>query len=788
MTDKQSVGNLFLAKISLRIILIACIAFLLFLIGMLYLNYQGIRQSYLKSVETAFQERIIVLDNKMLDTATYVINMHAVAERYLSTDYDPNDLSEFSEILDTHFRFHPESELLYMYESPVLHGMPLDSTVYLRGPADSNRMENARVLLASCAVLNLQKAASVSYENVVLSYIYTEHPRYSNIYPYVEIEMRLANSGAKVYDIFPKSYEYARNQYDQFGTKEYFWTKPYFDFTGKGMMVSCAKPIMYKGKVNGIAGADVTLAFLNDYLQSLENIKGKMYLISDHGQIISGSDIVYTNEEEVLDADEFFAATPDHMLSASLTNAPWKLYYEFSDDEINNRLYSTSLFSIAIIACFILLSAIGILQLRKHVLLPGARAERELQDLNSTLERRIDERTSELNKRKILLNTILESSDNGFLVINNEGRVELSNRKFAEVCKIPQDLIDEADDRKMIDNMLSRLTDPEQFLTKVNELYNSFDESFDILHLKDGTIIERFSTPLVLKETDLQGRIWVFRDVTERSQMFDLMMQSEKMLSVGGLAAGMAHEINNPLAAMMQTAANIKNRLSFNRVSQKTEAMAEEMGIKIDALKSFMEERDIFKMLDSMNDAGVRIAQIVENMLSFARKSSNEFAPVSINHLLKATVELAATDFDLKKKYDFKLISIEYELSDQLPEILCDSGQIQQVLLNLLRNSAQAMQKAGVKDPKITLTTNQEDEYVVIHVQDNGPGMTEETRRRIFEPFFTTKEVGIGTGLGLSISYFIITENHNGKLQVQSTLGQGADFILELPVTDTSAK
>ena len=114
----------------------------------------------------------------------------------------------------------------------------------------------------------------------------------------------------------------------------------------------------------------------------------------------------------------------------------------------------------------------------------------------------------------------------------------------------------------------------------------------------------------------------------------------------------------------------------------------------------------------------------------------------------------------------------------------CEGAKIQQVLLNILSNGAQAMQTAGTKAPRFTIRIYKKDipEMICIEIEDNGPGMDETTKSKVFDPFFTTKPVGVGTGLGLSVSYFIITENHKGKLKVFSEPGKGANFIIQLPI------
>ncbi len=285
-------------------------------------------------------------------------------------------------------------------------------------------------------------------------------------------------------------------------------------------------------------------------------------------------------------------------------------------------------------------------------------------------------------------------------------------------------------------------------------------------------------------ETILQGAI---RDISDYKRTQEIMIQTEKMLSVGGLAAGMAHEINNPLAGIMQTTDVMRNRLTNIEMPANIKA-AKEVGISIDDIKTFMEKRDISRMLTNIHESGRRVAKIVTNMLSFARKSEGRISSHSLEELINKTMELAATDYNLKKQYDFKKFKIIMEHEDNLPPVPCESGKIQQVLLNILSNGAQAMTEAGIKEPQFIIRTQFKKEHntICIEIEDNGPGIDKAIQKRIFEPFFTTKPVGTGTGLGLSVSYFIITENHGGEMTVESTPGSGAKFIIHLPCEENN--
>ncbi len=282
----------------------------------------------------------------------------------------------------------------------------------------------------------------------------------------------------------------------------------------------------------------------------------------------------------------------------------------------------------------------------------------------------------------------------------------------------------------------------------------------------------------------VEGAVIRMDDVTSRVRIENMMMQTEKMMSVGGLAAGMAHEINNPLGGILLGVQNILRRLSDDFESNvKT---AEECGIDFEKLKLYMEKQKIISFLEIIHKSGERASNIVSNMLNFSRRSESKKGPVDLDIVINTTIELARNDYDLKKKYDFRHMDISLEYDDPIPKIMCVENEIQQVILNLLKNSVQAIfnMKNIVKDPKIVISLKKEDKMAVIRIRDNGPGMDEDTLKRIFEPFFTTKVVGEGTGLGLSVSYFIISTNHKGVIYAESELGKGTTFVVKLPYTE----
>ncbi|HBD94447.1 MAG: hypothetical protein A2015_06555 [Spirochaetes bacterium GWF1_31_7] len=282
-----------------------------------------------------------------------------------------------------------------------------------------------------------------------------------------------------------------------------------------------------------------------------------------------------------------------------------------------------------------------------------------------------------------------------------------------------------------------------------------------------------------------EGLVIVLDDITEKNRFREMLVQTEKMVTIGELAAGMAHEINNPLAAIIQGGQNMMRRLS-SELPANLET-CNELGISLEQINEYLKRRNILSYIDGINSSGKRAAYIVSNMLNFSRKSNAGKEDVSINEILDFTINLTCTDYDIEKKYDFKQINIVKNYSPDLPLISIKKTEIEQVFINLIKNAAfsmieKATQSVTEYKPELQVSTFREiGSEIIIVIQDNGGGMTDSVRKRIFEPFFTTKPVGVGTGLGLTVTYFIITQTHKGSISVESLDGEWTKFTIKLP-------
>ncbi len=405
------------------------------------------------------------------------------------------------------------------------------------------------------------------------------------------------------------------------------------------------------------------------------------------------------------------------------------------------------------------------------------------QDEISSLSLDINRMLDKLRENEKRYQTLFESASDAILLLKEETIVDCNFKaldlfdcnKNRIIGKSPWFFSPE----RQPDGRLST----EKFRNIIETAFAKDSILFEWIYLKkDKPILE---TEMNLTHIDLpSGRHIqaIIRDITERNQSQRIMIQAEKMLSLGGLAAGMAHEINNPLAGMMQNAQLIENRLSRNLpVNEKA---AEEAGTTLSSINAYMESRNILKFLKAITSSGIQAAKIVENMLRFARKDHSEKSSENIVTLLDHTIELAQSDYNLKSSYDFKHIQIIKEYESDVVLVSCHGSSLQQVFFNIIKNAAEALSHSPAKNTasELIFRIMTKNGNARLEIEDNGPGVEENMKKNIFEPFFTTKRPKEGTGLGLSVSYFIIVKDHGGEISVESEMGKGTKFIIELPL------
>ncbi|GFO69553.1 hypothetical protein GMLC_31320 [Geomonas limicola] len=358
-----------------------------------------------------------------------------------------------------------------------------------------------------------------------------------------------------------------------------------------------------------------------------------------------------------------------------------------------------------------------------------------------------------------LLNATLESTADGIIVRDLTGRSVIANRRFAEMWRIPEDLLASGDDRIMRDYVLDQLKDPHHFLEITEQQRREpQQESMDILAFRDGRVFERVATPQVV-EGNIVGRVINFRDITEQKNLENQLRHAQKMEALGTLAGGVAHDFNNILTVIMGYC-----NLTAQQLDRDT---------------------PVRQNLNQIMAASERAAALTNSLLAYSRKQAITPRPLDLNQCVHKV-----------EKFLARLIGEQIELVARLGAeritVFADSTQLEQVLMNLAANARDAMERRGcliISTGRIHIDQEfvrmhgygKPGDFAVLSVSDTGSGMNEAVREKIFEPFFTTKEMGHGTGLGLSIVYGIVKQ-HNGYINVYSEPGHGTTFNIYLPV------
>jgi len=370
------------------------------------------------------------------------------------------------------------------------------------------------------------------------------------------------------------------------------------------------------------------------------------------------------------------------------------------------------------------------------------------------LEKEISERKKaeeRLQDALSLLSATLESTADGILVVDKKGVVEQYNQKFVKMWRIPQSVIAAADDAALLQFVRDQLREPEAFLEKVGKLYAAPElESSDSLEFRDGRIFERYSQPHWINGV-IRGRVWSFRDVTEKKKLETMLLQSEKLSAVGQLAAGVAHEINNPLGVIL--------------------------GFAQCALKKSGNTPELELPLKSIEREAVRCKELVQNLLVYSRSSNkNEREHIDPVPGIQAALSMISARAKTQR------VELLTDFQSSPLKIKVNKGQLQQVILNLCNNAMDAMPGGGNLTVKTSPASRGGGAFLRVDVADTGHGIPDNVKSRLFEPFFTTKEVGKGTGLGLALAREIL-ENHKGMIEVESSAGKGAMFSVYLPVS-----
>jgi len=440
-------------------------------------------------------------------------------------------------------------------------------------------------------------------------------------------------------------------------------------------------------------------------------------------------------------------------------------------------------------------------------------AKEQLLTMNESLEARVLERTAELqalNSEMRTLTRAVEQSPCSIVITDLSGRIEYVNPKFCEltgysfeeaVGENPRVLKGE-DGHTDYDLLWKTLTAGEEWRGEFHNRRKNGEFYWEIACIspiadKDGKVTnylavkEDITERKQLEDAILRERDELRRAKTELQQAYDELkatqshlLQQEKMASIGQLAAGVAHEINNPvgfiksnLATLGKYADRLRQFIELQAGilavtasdEQAADLKAAGKKLKIDYLLD-----DIPELVTESIEGAERVKTIVQNLKSFSRVDQSEFGEADINECLESTINIVWNELKYK-------VTLERDYGE-LPPMRCYPQQLNQVFMNILVNGAQAIENKG----EMTVATRVAGDFIEVRISDTGCGIPEEICQRIFEPFFTTKQVGKGTGLGMSISYDIV-KKHGGDIAIDSKVGEGTTFIISLPLAGAPA-
>lgn len=336
------------------------------------------------------------------------------------------------------------------------------------------------------------------------------------------------------------------------------------------------------------------------------------------------------------------------------------------------------------------------------------------------------------------------------IVVNRDLCINFSNQHFLSKMRMTKENVTEKELAKVLGNSVvenSRLTEKIMRVIKGEE--TRIEGRFS---LKSKTY-DYMIVPIKEQTGRRLNALLVMEDVTKNVMMEEQLIHSEKLSAVGTFTASVAHEINNPLSIVVGNIQYLLANLHHMNLTRKKEV------------------GEIVETLKTANSEAKRCSEIVTNLLHFSHKGTSAKTKVSVGGVVTSTMRLLAHQLEFSK------VKTHIKLADGLPRVMGNADQFQQVFVNLILNAQQVMKDGG----KLYVTTSLADNYVTVSFRDTGPGIPKKYIRKIFEPFYSTREAGKGTGLGLFIIHSIM-EEHGGKIEVQSKKGQGATFILKLPV------
>ena len=377
---------------------------------------------------------------------------------------------------------------------------------------------------------------------------------------------------------------------------------------------------------------------------------------------------------------------------------------------------------------------------------------------------------ADLAFKNLILSTQQETSLDGIIVVDNNGKIISYNQRFLKMWDIAEEIFESKNKELPLQSIVEKVSDPTKFLETANYLDKNQDQkSLDEITLKDDRVFDRYSSPMFEPDGTYLGRVWSFRDITfqkqaevEKRTLEHQLRQAQKIEAIGTLAGGIAHDFNNILTPIL--------------------------GYSEMAIEALPPDNPAVADIREVVGAATRAKELIYQILTFSRQAEQEWKPLRIQIVLKEALKLLRSSIPTT-------IEIQQRIDPECMSVLADPTQVHQIIMNLCTNAYHAMEQRGgilaVSLEQIELDAEElkykinlpPGPYVRLEVTDNGTGMNRITMEKIFEPYFTTKPKGKGTGLGLSVIHGIM-KSCGGEITVYSEPDQGTSFHLYFPVIE----
>jgi PAS domain S-box-containing protein len=753
--------------VSIFVLIIVTLSFLL------YLNDCEMRDKLFLSVENRVSEKAALLDARFHAIEKYIRMMKTVAVGRLADM--PNDalIQSYKKEIAAAAKYHDTGNYSVLSKGVTIGAGELLGSISTSGRYTDRDWKRLKWTLLAATLFPLQESEHANNHDITLSYFVSNRYGLLSVYPELDTGKIIRKENMGMADWIG----YATEVYDEFTTiadnpkRDVFWTHPYLDRAGNGMMVSCAMPLDDSSGMAGVLGADVVLNFIDRFTTSIDILPGKMLLASSTGEVISASglsygaesDLVHVNDLLSIDvADILTTAAPPRLsitqdeviVSRKMEHAPWTLLYVVSRASLNAAMFAQRARYLAILCIIILVFGGGYFYLSRRFVLPGIKA---------VTERALVEQALRTSEERLEL-AMMVANDGIWDWHLDEDRIFFDSRYYTMAGYVPNEFPHRLEEwrRRVHPNDLEQAS-----LAVKDHLEgrcDSYTAEFRFMRKQDGYLWICARGKIVARDSEGKPLRFVgtHSDITQRKLIEGQLMEAQRQSEAANQAkseflANMSHEIRTPMNAI----------IGMSRLALEGTLAARERNFVTKAYQS-----------------AVALLGIINDILDFSKIEADKLAIERIDFRLRSVLDNLASQIGGKAAE--KGLELKLELAAEIPPILKgDPLRLGQVLANLGNNAVKFTRQGAISVTVARVERQNRQPMLQFCISDTGIGITLEQRRKLFQPFTqaessTSRQYG-GSGLGLAICKKL-TYLMGGEIWVESEVGQGSHFYFTLPL------